>query len=309
MLIDIRKYRAAIISIIVLLVFSAIFLIYRIGSERPQAQQSDSKKIQGDYLSWNEVKGIFPIYAQARVIDVDSGLEFNVQRRGGNRHVDVQPVTAADTAIMKNIYAGQWTWKRKAVVVQLENGRKIAASMNGMPHGQGAISGNNFNGHFCIHFRNSTTHGSKKLDLAHQMMIWKSANILDAQLQSLSSREAVEVLLTAIGQNELGIAGKLIDSEGDIQPLLEKLQKINGLRVDKIQNADGNSFNVELRVVFYDSNREFRHNILINTIRKDNCWKIDPQTIMQWPQNTGQGTLQVTNSITWEDEDLEMDSP
>jgi len=294
----------------VLLAFTAIFLIYKKhGSKSPEVPQSGMEMIRGDYLSWNEVKGIFPIYAQARVIDVDSGLEFNVQRRGGNRHVDVQPLTAADTAMMKKIYEGQWTWKRKAVVVQLENGRKIAASMNGMPHGQGAISGNNFNGHFCIHFRNSTTHGSKKIDLAHQMMIWKAANILDVQLQSLSSREAVEVLFTAIGQNELGIAGKLIDVEGDIQPVMEKLKKINMLRIDGIQKADGNAFNVELRVVFYDSNREFQHNLLVNAIRKDNGWKIDPRTIMKWPQYTGQGTLKVTNNIIWEDEDLETDSP
>ena len=40
--------------------------------------------------------------------------------------------------------------------------------MNGMPHGTQTISGNNFDGHFCIHFYGSKTHGSKKVDAMHQ---------------------------------------------------------------------------------------------------------------------------------------------
>ena len=36
--------------------------------------------------------------------------------------------------------------------------------MNGMPHGTTTISSNNFDGHFCIHFKNSKTHESDKVD-------------------------------------------------------------------------------------------------------------------------------------------------
>ena len=53
---------------------------------------------------------------------------------------------------MKTIYQGKWSWQRKAIIVELEDGRRLAASMHGMPHGAGAIRGNNFNGHFCVHF-------------------------------------------------------------------------------------------------------------------------------------------------------------
>ena len=37
-----------------------------------------------------------------------------------------------------------------------------------MPHGTCAITNNNFDGHFCIHFYNSRTHGTNRVDEAHQ---------------------------------------------------------------------------------------------------------------------------------------------
>ena len=40
--------------------------------------------------------------------------------------------------------------------------------MNGMPHGTQTIKDNNFDGHFCIHFYGSKTHGTKKVDEMHQ---------------------------------------------------------------------------------------------------------------------------------------------
>jgi len=116
----------------------------------------------GEFLTWKEVDGLLPIYAKANIIDFETLWEFRVQRRAGTSHADVQPLSAEDTEIMKNIYGGHWSWRRRAIIVQLDNGRMISASMHGMPHGQGAIKGNNFNGHFCIHFRDSTTHGSHK---------------------------------------------------------------------------------------------------------------------------------------------------
>ncbi len=72
---------------------------------------------------------------------------------------------------MKMIYGGKWSWKRKAIIIELDNGRRIAASMNGMPHGGGAIRENKFYGHFCIHFKDSKTHVTGNIDMAHQIMV------------------------------------------------------------------------------------------------------------------------------------------
>ncbi|MFN2363644.1 MAG: hypothetical protein ABR596_05040, partial [Halarsenatibacteraceae bacterium] len=61
-----------------------------------------------------------------------------------------------------------------AVVVNV-NGRLIAGSINGVPHGGQSIS-NNFNGHICLHFQGSRTHGGNRLDPDHQNMIQRSAS-------------------------------------------------------------------------------------------------------------------------------------
>ena len=92
---------------------------------------------------------------------------------GGTNNADVEALTASDTAIVKSIY-GNWSWARRAVVVNY-GGRKIAGSMNGMPHGQQTIWNNNFNGQFCIHFLGSKTHGSGRVDPDHQAMVRKAA--------------------------------------------------------------------------------------------------------------------------------------
>jgi hypothetical protein len=93
-------------------------------------------------------------------------------RKGGTNHADVQPLTAADTAAMKAA-VGSWSWNRRAIFVTI-NGVNYAASMNCMPHGSGSITNNNFNGHHCIHFTNSRTHGSNKVCPLHQAAIRKA---------------------------------------------------------------------------------------------------------------------------------------
>ena len=111
----------------------------------------------------------------AIVTDVDTGRSFRVKRVGGYNHADVEPLTAHDTWVMYEIYDKEWSWKRHAVYVTLENGVTLAGSMNGMPHGSGSIDDNNFEGHICIHFLNSRTHGSDKVDPDHQAAVAKAA--------------------------------------------------------------------------------------------------------------------------------------
>jgi hypothetical protein len=261
----------------------------------------NSKLLVGEFLTWNEVKKAFPKYGEATVIDVDSRLSFRVQRRGGYNHVDVQPLTAADSATMKKIYNGRWTWKRKAVIVQLDNGQMIAASMNGMPHGQGAIQGNNFDGHFCIHFRDSKTHGSGRVDLAHQLMIWKAANILDEQLALLEPQEIASVFISAIDQNDIKMAGKLIDAADNIEPLLEKLETIQDLKADRISKGEDNRIKVELRIIFKNTKSEVRKNIIMDMVKQD-YWKIQASSLNSLLDNNIRIELQSTSIVTTEED-------
>lgn len=145
------------------------------GSLPASASRSGVKA--GELVDWSKANKIFALYSKATITDVDTGLSFKVQRRGGSSHADVQPLTKTDTATMKKIYGGSWSWNRKAIIVNV-GGRRLAASMNGMPHGEGAIKDNNFPGHFCIHFQNSKTHGTKRVDPAHQAAVKKAAGLI-----------------------------------------------------------------------------------------------------------------------------------
>lgn len=121
-------------------------------------------------LNWfNGGSKKIPKGATFKVKDIKSGKVFTVKRWSGANHIDAEPASASDTKVLKSIY-GHWSWKRRPVLVKF-NGHVFAGSMNGMPHGTQTIKGNNFDGHFCIHFYGSKTHGSKKVDAMHQSCV------------------------------------------------------------------------------------------------------------------------------------------
>lgn len=275
MLINLYKNRMSVTIIGLVFICLPLFIKF---SHHDTSLRTDKKSPYGQYLNWQEVNRIIPKYAVVTVADLDTRLQFCVQRRGGYYHADVQPLTAEDTAVMKKIYAGKWSWKRRAVTVQMDDGIKIAASMNGKPHGQGAIRGNQFNGHFCIHFADSKTHGSKKVDLAHQMMIWKSANILDEKLKSLSAEKTMEVFFTALNQGDKTITTKIIASQDEV--CWKQLQEIESVRINAIVKYDDkNNYRVNLRVKYKEAPGEINQKILIKLSQKASLWEIEPYSL------------------------------
>ncbi len=126
-----------------------------------------------ELLRWDEVQKIYAHGKVVRVIDVRTGKSFRVRRYYGTNHADSEPLTQEDTAIMREVFGG-WSWERRPIIVEVD-GRRIAASMNGMPHGNGSIADNGFPGHFCIHFLGSRTHQSNKIDPAHQAAVLEAA--------------------------------------------------------------------------------------------------------------------------------------
>jgi len=127
---------------------------------------------------------IMPRHTQAVVIDVETGLSFNIRRFGGTFHADSEPLTREDTAIMKEIAGGKWTWDRRAIWVKIGS-RYYAASMHSMPHMTSPIKTNGFSGHFCIHFLHSMVHATDRECPKHQEMVMKaftSAQMLDDYL-------------------------------------------------------------------------------------------------------------------------------
>ena len=127
-------------------------------------------------LDWfNGGSSVFTGNCVYTIKDVSTGKTFQARRRFGTNHLDSEPLTASDTAIMKSIYGGEWSWNRRAILV-MYNGHVYAASMNGMPHGTYGVTGNNFDGHFCIHFYKSRTHGTNNVDDAHQNCVSRAMN-------------------------------------------------------------------------------------------------------------------------------------
>ena len=133
---------------------------------------------------FNRKTGTFRDGAYAIVTDVATGISYRVKRVGGYNHTDVEPATAFDTWQMYRIYGEEWAWTRHAVLVTLSDGTTLAGSANGIPHGESHISGNNMNGHTCIHFLNSRTHGSDKVDAAHQSAIRTAASCSVSSVQA-----------------------------------------------------------------------------------------------------------------------------
>ncbi|MBQ8150262.1 MAG: peptidoglycan-binding protein [Clostridia bacterium] len=133
------------------------------------SSSSAGTKYKTRTLDWfkDDVSSVIPRNARFTIKDVATGKTFEAVRWSGYNHIDAEPRTASDTKAMKEIYGGSWSWRRRAILI-MYNGKVYAASMNGMPHGTSTISGNGFAGHFCIHFKNSKTHETKRVDSEHQ---------------------------------------------------------------------------------------------------------------------------------------------
>jgi LysM repeat protein len=139
-------------------------------------QERVSEK-HGEYLDWwTEAQYVFPINKVATVTDFQTGRTFKIKRTTGAFHADCEPLTARDAAIIKEVWGGSYSWTERAVIVVVD-GRKIAASMSSMPHDVEYIKDNNFNGHFDLHFRNSTRHKDGMISQAHQAQIRIAAGV------------------------------------------------------------------------------------------------------------------------------------
>ena len=123
-----------------------------------------------------------------KVYDVKTGIVWWAHRWAGGSHVDAEPLTAADTARLCRCYgvsnsqqiADKNLYQRRPLLVTIGS-RTFACSLYGVPHNYpegDTISDNDFKGQLCIHFTNSKTHSSKKVDSGHEQAIqyaWEHA--------------------------------------------------------------------------------------------------------------------------------------
>jgi len=119
-------------------------------------------------LTWSEARQLTTTGTTLTVVDVRTGITWQMASFSNGNHADVEPLTAADTAEMRRAWNGRWCWTPRPVQVHV-GGRVLAASLNGMPHAGSTRSGNNMNGHVCMHFYGSRTHnGNRRHETDHQ---------------------------------------------------------------------------------------------------------------------------------------------
>ncbi|WP_079509426.1 hypothetical protein [Mesobacillus jeotgali] len=257
-----------------ILIMTLIFLAFTCVS-------TDAKTVSDkiNMPQWEEVNEILPRYSKFTVMDLETGLKFRVQRRAGSNHADVQPLTSKDTAVMKKIYNGKWSWKRRAIIVISEDG-KIAASMHGMPHGGGALK-NNFPGHFCIHFYGSTTHRTNFMDLSHKLMILKSAGKLEKYLEQTDPYDLVNAYIAGIKQQDSYIISFISLQELEWSKLLPEIENISISRMEVLPAEDvGDQLSLSVPVeinlqIKGKGGVRFNGEIMLVRFMANEQWKVD----------------------------------
>jgi len=151
---------------------SADFLLDREAATTPVVSPEGVELVH-----WSEVRNnIVRTGVPLQITDVRTGITYWVSSFSNGNHADVETLTPEDTATMLRAFGGQWTWTPRPVWVHVD-GRVLAASINGMPHAGSTISGNNMNGHVCLHFYGSRTHnGSLGHERDHQAAVQEAFN-------------------------------------------------------------------------------------------------------------------------------------
>ncbi|MEA4845707.1 MAG: peptidoglycan-binding domain-containing protein [Clostridiaceae bacterium] len=168
----------------------------RSAASRTMAAAGNESKIEMlDW--WKEANTVFSIGTTADVTDVRTGKSFTIVRTYGGNHADCEAATLEDSKIIKGIWGGNWSWSRRPIIIEVD-GRKLAASMAAMPHagvdsqpankilssrsqgyGRGynldKIKNNGMDGVVDVHFLNSRTHGTNKVDANHQKAVKEAA--------------------------------------------------------------------------------------------------------------------------------------
>ena len=73
------------------------------------AVKQTSNSSSGEVLDWyTEGQYVLPITKTGKLVDIGTGLSFNIQRTMGASHSDTEALTDSDTQIMKQIFGGTW---------------------------------------------------------------------------------------------------------------------------------------------------------------------------------------------------------
>jgi len=115
-----------------------------------------------ELLHWyDDIKTYLKNNRTFTVYDPATKKSWQMRLYSAGAHADSEPLTAADSKTMYEVWGNKWSWNEKPVYVKLANGTWCLASMPNMPHLSGGISNNDFEGHTCVHFPRNMTEVQK----------------------------------------------------------------------------------------------------------------------------------------------------
>ena len=143
------------------------------GNGRGPSEVSEVK-----WLMWyDEIK---PQLGSADILLVyvpENNTSYRIRVYARGRHLDAEPYTIDDTALLKAAWGGEFSWDEKPVYVRLPSGVWCIASTHSMPHEENGITTNGFVGHLCVHFprtlAETISSGDTKNGVRHQNDIRK----------------------------------------------------------------------------------------------------------------------------------------
>lgn len=123
-------------------------------------------KVQILSLGWNNIHFIFECNKDYELILLNENISISIVRTGGVNHADIEPASNKDALSLIEIFKHDLQTKCYPVLLKINDNTFLPASLSNYAHGYQSL--NITNGHFCLHFNNSTTHSTKLTDKTHQ---------------------------------------------------------------------------------------------------------------------------------------------
>ena len=133
---------------------------------------------QVKWLMWyDEIKPQLGSADILLVYEPSTNTSYRIRVYARGKHLDAEPYTIQDTALMKAAWGGTFAWTERPVYVRLPSGVWCIASTHSMPHEENGITTNGFYGHLCVHFprtlEETIAAGDTKNGVRHQNDIRK----------------------------------------------------------------------------------------------------------------------------------------
>ena len=132
----------------------------------PFGQVTATMAATGELVSWETVKSQLRAGRTYSIIDCYSGTQFSMAFIEGENHAEMKCVSAEDEEIYKELFGGEYNYSKRPVLITL-NGKNVAASLQGMPHGTDS--------HSCMYFDGSLSHVGMLSDIEQLNQVHKAA--------------------------------------------------------------------------------------------------------------------------------------